>query len=145
MIAPMLAGVVYFSVLSDFVRLLHDCNVKRVYFHSFWAGVSIDHYADCHCLAGLTSFANAFKLVVNGVTHLETDPEQITANRNIVGAQFRKLWSPEKGGRIRLIVGQVIDDRPPQSAWVPMDDFLAGKIPADFPVVRYTQGEKANK
>jgi len=55
------------------------------------------------------------------------------------------MWKPEKGSRIRLIVGQVIDDRPPRSAWVPIDDFLAGKIPAEFPVVRYVQDRTGGK
>lgn len=147
MIAPMLAGVVYFSMLSDFVRLLHDANVKRAYFHSFWAKVKADtppngwELVDLHCIAGLTSFANAFKVVVNGSGVSDTDSAKLTANRNLVGSAFRKAWQPGRGERIRLIIGQVIDNRPPRSAWVPIDDFLAGTEPTEFPVVCYIQGE----
>lgn len=148
MIAPMLSGVVYFGVLSDFVRLLHDCNVNRVYFHSFWAERETEKglvYNDCHCLAGLTAFANAFKIVVNGGVLYETSNiAQLVANRNLVGKEFRKQWKPDRGGDVRLIVGQVIDDRPPQSAWVPIDAFLAGYVaaPNDYPVVRYEVQER---
>lgn len=145
MIAPMLAGVVYFSILPDFVSLLNDLNVKRVYFHSFWAEIctgSDSLYYDCHCLAGLTTFANAFKMVANGGGVISVgNNDQLIANRSLVGREFWKLWKPGKG-KIRLIVGQVIDDRPPRSAWVPVDDFLVGTVPSDYPVVRYTQVER---
>lgn len=145
MIAPMLAGVVYLSALPDFVRLLRDCNIRRVFFHSFWAEVGSCAYVDCHCFAGLTSFANAFKMVVNGQEVEDPRGGDLTKNRNLVGAQLRTLWNPGKGDRIRLIVGQVIDDRPPRSAWVPIDDFLAYRIPADFPVVRYIENRTGEK
>lgn len=151
MIAPMLAGVVYFAGLSQFVQLLRDCNVKRVYFHSFWAKVKADtppdwyELVDLHCLAGLTSFANAFKMVVSGDGALETDSVRLTANRNRIGKAFRNAWQPGKGERVRLITGQVIDDRPPQSAWVPVDYFLAGTIPTEFFVVDYIQAESGDK
>jgi hypothetical protein len=144
MIAPMLAGVVYFSMLSDFAQLLHDCNVKRVYFHSFWAKVKTGtppdtcELIDLHCLAGLTSFANAFKMVVNGSGVSDADDAKLTANRDLIGKAFRRAWQPGKGERIRLIIGQVIDDRPPQSAWVPIGDFLAGTKPTEFPIVDYS-------
>lgn len=147
MIAPMLAGVVYFSMLPDFVQLLRDCNVKRVYFHSFWAKVKVDtppneyELVDIHCLAGLTSFANAFKMVVNGSGSSDTDNAKLCANRNTIGKAFRNAWQPGKGERIRLITGQVVDNRPPQSAWVPIDDFLAGTNPTVYSVVYYAQGE----
>lgn len=143
MIAPMLAGVVYFSMLSDFAQLLCDCNVKRVYFHSFWAKVKADtppngyELVDLHCIAGLTSFANAFKVVVNGSSVSDTDSAKLTANRNLIGRAFRKAWQPGKGERIRLIIGQVVDNRPPRSVWVPIDDFLAGTEPTKISVVNY--------
>jgi len=147
MIAPMLAGVVYLSVVKDFVQVLNDCNVKRVYFHSFWAKKDAETgspYYDCHCLAGLTSFANAFKMVVNGGSHPSPDSKWLTANRSLAGKRFQDLWMSNKSGRIRLLVGQVMDDRPPVSAWVPIDDFLAGTVPSDYPVVCYTQVERAS-
>jgi hypothetical protein len=84
-------------------------------------------------------------MVVNGAGLLDPDPKIITSNRNLVGGQFRKLWRPEKGDRIRLIAGQVIDDRPPQSVWVPIDDFLVGTVPAEFPVVRYIENRTGEK
>jgi len=140
MIAPMLAGVVYFSILPDYVALLNDLNIKRVFFYSFWAETGNGpetRYHDCHCLAGLTSFANAFKMVVNGdgVSSVDNN-SQLTTNRGLVGRKFWDLWKPGKG-KIRLIVGQVIDDRPPRSAWVPVEDFLAGTVPSDYALVRY--------
>jgi len=149
-IAPMLCGVVYFNLLSDFVLILKDCNVRRVYLHSFWAKVPRDEtedhpmsdqgfrYVDCHCLAGLTSFANAFKIVVRGGVLQEPDNTQVVRNRNLVGGEFRKLWKPGKGEKIRLLIGQVIDHRPPPSTWVPLHDFLAGETSGEFPVLDYT-------
>jgi len=145
MIAPMLAGVVYFSVLPDYVFLLNDLNIRRVYYHSFWAETGTGDnilYHDCHCLAGLSSFANAFKMVVFGSNRPgPKDNGLLIQNRNRVGKRFRELWVP-KGGKIRLVIGQVMDDKPPISAWVPIDDFLAGTVPSDYPVVRYTQVER---
>jgi len=149
----MLTSVVYFKSVSNFVELLHDLNVRRVYFHSFWAQKQCSRfprhqqtpeefkYNDCHCLAGLTSFANTFKLVVNGGEVSKPNIVQITVNQKLVGREFRNRWMSQDR-KVRLVFGQVIDDRPPQSAWVPIDDFIAGVIPKDFPVVDYylTQG-----
>ena len=81
-------------------------------------------------------------MVVNGGSQPSTDNKYLTANRSLVGRRFRELWASGKSGRIRLLVGQVMDDRPPISAWVSVDDFLAGTVPSDYPVVCYTQVEK---
>ena len=143
MIAPMLAGVVYFYRFYDLMKVLERLNVTTLYIHSYWAQLADDGnqfaYVDCHCIAGLTSFANAFKIVVTGRQTAITDDPVLVDNMRTVRKHIIEVWRGEPGRRLNLIVGQVIDTHPPRSAWVDMDSFIKGDLPGGFPAIDYRE------